>query len=51
MYTLDCKHYTKSFSTLDELISDMRKSGISPVHHVVINNKSTFETVLELKGI
>jgi hypothetical protein len=37
MYTLDCSYYTKSFATIDALISDIMISGMDPNYPVLFN--------------
>lgn len=37
MYSLDCRYYTKSFNTLDELIDDILTSGMDPNYNIVVN--------------
>ena len=34
MYSLDCDYYKKSFSTLQELIDDVKNSGMDPNYEV-----------------
>ena len=51
MYTLDCDYYTKSFPTLNELISDIMDSGMDPNYHIVFNGLSTQEFAWDLMGI
>lgn len=48
MYTLDCDYYTKSFSTLDELLNDIIDSGMDPNYTILKNNKPTGETAWDL---
>ena len=50
MYTLDCSYYTKSFSTLNELLDDILNSGMDPNYDILFNNKSTGETAWDLIG-
>jgi hypothetical protein len=50
MYTLDCSYYTKSFSTLNELLDDILNSGMDPNYDILFNNKSTGETSWDLIG-
>ena len=37
MYSLDCDYYKKSFSTLQELIDDVKNSGMDPNYEVTHN--------------
>lgn len=48
MYTLDCDYYTKSFSTLIELLNDILDSGMDPNHTILKNNIPTGETAWDL---
>lgn len=48
MYTLDCDYYTKSFSTLDELLNDIMDSGMDPNYTIIKNNIPTGETAWDL---
>ena len=50
MYTLDCDYYTKSFSTLNELLNDIMDSGMDPNYPIKIlkNNIPTGETAWDL---
>lgn len=50
MYTLDCAYYTKSFSSLNELLDDVLNSGMDPNYTILFNNKSTGETAWDLIG-
>jgi hypothetical protein len=50
MYTLDCDYYTKSFSTLDELLDDILNSGMDPNYTILKNNIPTGETAWDLIG-
>jgi hypothetical protein len=38
MYSLDCNYYTKTFKTLDELITDIMMSGMDPNYEITKNN-------------
>jgi len=48
MYTLDCPYYTRSFSSIDELIDDVTTSGMDPNYEITCNGKPTGEMVVEL---
>ena len=38
MYSLDCNYYTKTFKTLDELITDIMMSGMDPNYEITKDN-------------
>lgn len=38
MYSLDCNYYTKTFNSLDELITDIMMSGMDPNYEITKNN-------------
>ena len=38
MYSLDCSYYTKTFKTLDELITDIMMSGMDPNYEITKDN-------------
>jgi hypothetical protein len=48
MYSLDCVYYTKTFSTLDQLIEDVINSGMDPNYEITKDGKGTGEQALEL---
>jgi hypothetical protein len=48
MYSLDCVYYTKTFSTLDQLIEDVINSGMDPNYEIMKNGKGTGELVIDL---
>ena len=50
MYTLDCSYYTKSFSSLNELLDDILNSGMDPNYTILKNNIPTGETAWDLIG-
>lgn len=48
MYSLDCVYYTKTFSTLDQLIEDVINSGMDPNYEITKEGKGTGEQAIEL---
>lgn len=48
MYSLDCVYYTKTFSTLDQLIDDVISSGMDPNYEITKDGKGTGEQAIEL---
>jgi hypothetical protein len=48
MYTLDCDYYTKSFSSINELLDDILNSGMDPNYTILFNNIPTGETAWDL---
>ncbi len=51
MWTLDCRYYDKSFSTLRELIDDVLASGMDPNYEVMRNGRGIGENLIELMEI
>jgi len=47
MYSLDCVYYTKTFSTLDQLIDDVISSGMDPNYEITKDGKGTGEQAIE----
>ena len=47
MYSLDCSYYTKTFSTLDQLINDVVTSGMDPNYEITQNGKRIGELVID----
>jgi hypothetical protein len=48
MYSLDCPYYTREFSSLEELLSDVTLSGMDPNYNITLNGKSTGEIAIDL---
>ena len=48
MYSLDCSYYTREFSTIEELLSDIILSGMDPNYNITLNGKSTGEIAIDL---
>lgn len=48
MYSLNCNYYTKSFKSIDELISDVLSSGMDPNYEITHNGKPTGELLIDL---
>ena len=48
MYSLDCVYYTKTFSTLDQLIDDVISSGMDPNYEITKDGKGIGEQVIDL---
>jgi hypothetical protein len=50
-YSLNCDYYTKSFSSISELIEDCQSSGMDPNYEVLKNGKPTGEILFDLMEI
>lgn len=48
MYSLDCVYYTKTFSTLAQLIADVITSGMDPNYEITKDGKGTGEQAISL---
>lgn len=48
MYSLKCNYYTREFSTLDALISDIMQSGMDPNYEITLNGRPTGEMAIDL---
>lgn len=48
MYSLRCDYYSKEFSTLDGLISDIMQSGMDPNYEITFNGRPTGEMAIDL---
>lgn len=48
MYSLDCNYYTKTFRTVQELISDIMSSGMDPNYEITRDGKGTGEIAIDL---
>lgn len=46
-YSLDCPYYTRTFSTLDDLIRDIIMTGMDPDHEVTVNGKGIGQAAIE----
>jgi hypothetical protein len=46
MYSLKCSYYQKEFKTLNELVSDVIKSGMDPNYEITFNGKGIKEEVI-----
>jgi hypothetical protein len=47
MYSLDCSYYTKSFTTLNELIDDVTISGMDPNYEITRDGKGIGENAID----
>ena len=47
-YTIDCTYYNKSFDTVEELVTDISLSGMSPNFEILSNGQGTGEQVIDL---
>jgi hypothetical protein len=47
MYSLDCVYYTKTFSTLDQLIDDVISAGMDPNYEIMKDGKGTGELAID----
>ena len=47
MYSLDCQYYRRSFSTLEELLDDIVKTGMDPNYEITYNGELTGELAIE----
>lgn len=48
MYSLKCDYYSKEFSTVDALISDIMQSGMDPNYEITFNGRPTGEMAIDL---
>jgi len=48
MYSLDCDYYTKQFSSLDALLTDVAISGMDPNYEITFNGKPTGDLAIDL---
>ena len=48
MYSLNCDYYTREFSNIDDLISDIMSSGMDPNYEITFNGVSTGELAADL---
>jgi hypothetical protein len=47
MYSLDCSYYTKSFTTLNELMNDVTISGMDPNYEITRDGKGIGENAVD----
>jgi hypothetical protein len=47
MYSLNCSYYTKSFTTLNELIDDVTISGMDPNYEITRDGKGIGENAID----
>jgi hypothetical protein len=47
MYSLDCFYYTKSFTTLNELMNDVTISGMDPNYEITRDGKGIGENAID----
>ena len=47
-YSLDCCYYTDEFTTIDDLLNDIKESGMDPNYEITKNCDSTGELAIEL---
>ena len=48
MFGIACKHYTKTFETVEELIQDIIESGQDPTYEITRDGKGTTEILTDL---
>lgn len=48
MYGLDCNYYTRTFSTIDQLLEDILKSGMDPNYEITKDGRPTGEIAWDL---
>jgi hypothetical protein len=48
MYSLDCNYYTKQFSTIDALLTDVAISGMDPNYEITFNGNPTGDLAIDL---
>jgi hypothetical protein len=48
MYSLNCDYYTREFSNIDALISDIMSSGMDPNYEITFNGVPTGELAADL---
>jgi hypothetical protein len=46
-YSLDCSYYTRTFSTLDDLLNDIIMTGMDPDYEITVNGKGIGQTAVE----
>jgi len=47
-YSLDCVYYTKEFTTIEDLIDDIKISGMDPNYEITKNGDITGESAIDL---
>ena len=47
MYSLNCSYYTKSFTTLNELIDNVTISGMDPNYEITRDGKGIGENAVD----
>ena len=47
MYSLNCSYYTKSFTTLNELIDNVTISGMDPNYEITRDGKGIGENAID----
>lgn len=45
-YTLDCKYYRKHFYSIDELINNIKTSGMDPNYEILIDGVPSGEEAI-----
>jgi hypothetical protein len=48
MYSLDCNYYEKQFESVEDLLEDIKNSGMDPNYEITKNGKGTGESVIDL---
>lgn len=46
-YSLDCPHYTRTFSTLDDLLRDIIMTGTDPDYEITVNGEGIGQIAVE----
>ena len=46
-YSLDCPYYTRTFSTLDDLLRDIIMTGMDPDYEITVNGKGIGQAAVE----
>ena len=46
MYSLDCTYYKDEFSTIEELIDNIKSTGMDPNYEITMNGRGMGEQVL-----
>jgi hypothetical protein len=47
MYGLDCAYYNKWFSSLDELLEDIKISGMDPSYEITVDGEGIGEKAID----
>tara|TARA_R100000458_G_C8222543_1_gene206448 strand:+ start:54 stop:209 length:156 start_codon:yes stop_codon:yes gene_type:complete len=48
MYSLDCTYYKDEFSTIDDLLDNIKSDGMDPNYEITLNGRPTGEMASDL---